>query len=415
MKTAKDYLEGEVKRLVDQARGITRGAEEENRGLSDEERMKVEGLIQETNTLKARISEQDENERLIQALEGVSAVASGQPTVEDKPAKTLGEAFVKSDSYKALMKRGLRGNWSSGPIEFATKLTDGGSPALTVVSEDGSTVFDTDTNVTPQILPGIQSPVEQRLYVADLFTQGTATANAIVYLKETVTDNGALDSTGAAVLTTEGALKPVSQINFDKVTQAVDKIATFLPISDEMLEDEPQVASYINGRLSLFIRQAEEAYLVAEVVAVAGTSSSAGELDGDNIFDGIAAAIMHVRVDAGLEPDGVLVSPLDAARMDVARAVGGTGTYFSGGPYGTPSQNPWGLRRVVTTAVEDGAPIVGAFREGATLWRKGGISVEASNSHADYFRRNLTALRAEERLALTIFRDDAFQVVSEAS
>lgn len=412
MKTAKDYLEGEVKRLVEQARQITRAAEEENRGLNDEERMKVEGLIQETNTLKARIAEQEDNDRLLAALEQVNGTATGEPTVEEKPAKTLGEAFVKSDSYRALMKRGLRGNWSSGPIEFGAKLTVDG---LTVVAEDGSAVFDTDTNVSPQILPGVQGPVEQRLYVADLFTQGTATANAIVYLKETVTDNGAIDGAGAAVLTSEGDLKPASVIDFNKVTQAVDKIATFLPISDEMLEDEPQVASYINGRLALFIRQAEEAYLVAEIVAVAGTASSAGELGGDNIFDGIAAAIMHVRVDAGLEPDGLLVSPLDAARMDVARAVGGTGAYFSGGPYGAPAQNPWGLRRVVTTAVADGAPIVGAFREGATLWRKGGISVEASNSHADYFRRNLTALRAEERLALTIFRDDAFQVVSEAS
>lgn len=412
MKTAKDYLEGEVKRLVEQARGITRAAEEENRGLNDEERMKVEGLIQETNTLKARIAEQEDNERLLAALETVNGTVTGEPTVEEKPAKTLGQAFVKSDSYRALMKRGLRGNWSSGPIEFGAKLTVDG---LTVVAEDGSAVFDTDTNVSPQILPGVQGPVEQRLYVADLFTQGTATANAIVYLKETVTDNGAIDGSGNVVLTSEGAAKPASVIDFNKVTQAVDKIATFLPISDEMLEDEPQVASYINGRLALFIRQAEEAYLVAEIVAVAGTASSAGELGGDNLFDGIAAAIMHVRVDAGLEPDGLLASPLDAAKMDVARAVGGTGAYFSGGPYGAPAQNPWGLRRVVTTAVDDGAPIVGAFREGATLWRKGGISVEASNSHADYFRRNLTALRAEERLALTIFRDDAFQVVSEAS
>jgi HK97 family phage major capsid protein len=69
----------------------------------------------------------------------------------------------------------------------------------------------------------------------------------------------------------------------------------------------------------------------------------------------------------------------------------------------------------VTTAVADGTPIVGAFREGATVWRRGGLSVEASNSHADYFRRNLTALRCEERLAITVFRDAAFQKVDASS
>jgi HK97 family phage major capsid protein len=185
-----------------------------------------------------------------------------------------------------------------------------------------------------------------------------------------------------------------------------------LPISDEMLEDQPQVATYINGRLQLFVRQAEEEYIVAKLLAVAGTASSAAEVDGTNIFDGIAAAIMHVRVDSGLEPDGLLISPLDAAKMDVVRATGGTGAYFSGGPYGQPNQNPWGLRRVVTTAVNNGGSVVGAFREGAMLWRRGGLTIEASNSHADYFRRNLTALRCEERLAITVFRNAAFQRVT---
>jgi HK97 family phage major capsid protein len=401
-------MESEVKRLVGQARDITRKAEDEDRSLTEAERAEVERLISETNGLKAKIAEMEDNERLLKAIEAASVVTSGSPSVEDKPAKSLGEAFVRSEGYKALVARGLQGRWSTGPIEFGAKDTAsiGGD---NVVVEGNTSPFGRGTGqYNPMIVPGIQGPVEQRLTVADLLGQGTTNSNAVVYLKESVTTNG-------AAVTSEGGAKPASVIDFEKVTASVDKIATFLPISDEMLEDEAQVASYINGRLALFVRQAEEAYLVSAILAAAGTSSSAGELGGNNIFDGIAAAIMHVRTDAGLEPDGLLVSPLDAAKMDIARAAGGEGLYFSGGPYGAPSQNPWGLRRVVTTAVADGAPIVGAFREGGTVWRRGGLSIEASNSHADYFRRNLTALRAEERLAFTIYRDDAFQVVSSAS
>ena len=416
MKTAKDYLESEVNRLVAQAREVTRKAEDENRGLSEEERMKVEGLINETNHLKGRIGEQEENERLLQAVENASKNMGGTPTVEDKPARSLGEAFTKSEGYQALMKRGLVGSWTTGPIDFGgmkmnadgQKLTD--ADGNRVSAETGSPIFGTGlSQLQPQVVPGIVGPAEQRLTVADLLGQGQTTTNAIVFLKETLTTKGTINAAlDSSVLTSEGGLKPASAIDFDKVTVAVDKIATFLPISDEMLEDQPQVASYINGRLQLFVRQAEEEYLVDAIARVMGTSSSATEVDGTNIFDGIAAAIMHVRVDAGLEPDGLLIHPIDAAKMDVVKATG-SGLYYSGGPYGQPNQNPWGLKRVVTNAVDIRTPIVGAFREGATLWRRGGVTLEASNSHADYFRRNLTALRCEERLALTVFRNAAFQ------
>ena len=42
------------------------------------------------------------------------------------------------------------------------------------------------------------------------------------------------------------------------------------------------------------------------------------------------------------------------------------------------------------------------------LFRKGGLRLEASNSHADFFTRNLTAIRAESRLVLGIRRPAAF-------
>lgn len=414
MKSAKDYLESEVKRLVEQARGITRAAEEDNRSLNEDERMRVEGLITETNTLKARIQEQDDNERLLAAIEDANAGHTGTPSVAPASARTPGRAFTASDGYKGLRKRGVKGNWTTGPVElrFGAKLTDDdpGTSGPVVLSEvdSGNGMWATTTNLRPMVLPGIQGPVEQKLTVAALLGQGNTESNTIVYLKETVTTN-------AADLTSEGGVKPASEIDFDKVSAAVEKIATFLPISDEMMEDEPQVVSYIDGRLRVFVGQREETYLVDAILLVAATGSSAAEVDGDNIFDAIAAAIYHARLDSQLEPDAVLVSPLDAAKMDVLRAAGGDGAYFSGGPYSAAAQNPWGLRRVVTTAVADGSAVVGAFGEGATLWRRGGLTVEASNSHNDYFARNLTALRAEERIALTIFRDEAFQVCALTS
>jgi hypothetical protein len=70
----------------------------------------------------------------------------------------------------------------------------------------------------------------------------------------------------------------------------------------------------------------------------------------------------------------------------------------------------------ITERLGDGNVVVGAFREGGTIWRKGGgVSVDATNSNEDDFLNNLTAIRAEERAVLFLQRPDAFSVVSIVS
>jgi HK97 family phage major capsid protein len=67
---------------------------------------------------------------------------------------------------------------------------------------------------------------------------------------------------------------------------------------------------------------------------------------------------------------------------------------------------------VLSTIVGAGTALVGNFRDGAHIWRKGGVTVDATNSHSDFYVRNLTMLRAEERLGLGVYRPSAFTAVS---
>ena len=83
-----------------------------------------------------------------------------------------------------------------------------------------------------------------------------------------------------------------------------------------------------------------------------------------------------------------------------------TGEFIGGGPFGNaPQANPyvdtlWGVPVSLSTTVGLGTAVVGAFADGARLYNRGGVTLEASNSHASYFQSNLVMLRAEARQAL---------------
>jgi len=67
----------------------------------------------------------------------------------------------------------------------------------------------------------------------------------------------------------------------------------------------------------------------------------------------------------------------------------------------------WGVPVATSVAMTQSKFLVGDFRM-AAVWDRMEAVVEISDSHSDYFIKNLLAVRAEERLTLTVFRSDAF-------
>jgi HK97 family phage major capsid protein len=111
-----------------------------------------------------------------------------------------------------------------------------------------------------------------------------------------------------------------------------------------------------------------------------------------------------------------------ASRLLRDGAGGTVGGYFGAGPFGVAAQNAgaaglfgqtmWDLPVALSTTVGLGTAIVGGFSTAAQIARRGGPTVEASNSHDDYFVKDLVSIRAEQREALCVFRPAAFTVVS---
>lgn len=397
-------IELEMREQLGKARAITSRAHDEARGLSEDERKEFDGHMKSVEVLKEkRVEVQDAidtRKRVEEVGKALLVEPQDAPKAGGAPAragyKSIGDAFVKSDGYRQLRDRGLGGKWSTGVVEIEGK-------ALLSQGGDGGDL------VQAQVVPGIMPTLFQPLGIMDLFAQGVANSNSVEYLMETAAISGAA---GVA----EGATKPESTLEFERMSAPVKKIATHLPVTDEMLEDVAAIESYINGRLALFVRLEEEDQVingtggddlsgVVDNLPMGNTAVRSDAVDATDA-DHIYAGITKVR-EAYLEPDAIILHPTDWESLRTLKD--GNDNYMGGGPFAAPAQETlWGKPVVVSTVVTQGTALVGAFQQGAQLFRRGGMSVEASNSHSDFFVKNKTAIRAEERLALAIYRPAAF-------
>ena len=220
---------------------------------------------------------------------------------------------------------------------------------------------------------------------------------------------------------------------FTQVNEPVKKIATVLPVADEFFEDVAGMRSYIDARLSSFVLDAEDGQLLTGAGAgnnVQGITTRVGVQTGTSAAlktasgattpseaDAIYAAITAIRVNAFCEPDGAVFHPTNW--MEVRLTKDTALQYLGGGPFtGAYGNGPvplaesiWGLRVVVTSRMTLHTGLIGDFSQ-AMIFQRSPLTVEASNSHASFFVENLVAIRAEERLALAVFRPAAFHLIT---
>lgn len=401
-----EYFQSEKALRVQRCEEILGDAKKNFRGLTDEEREEVQALTSEAHAFNSKIKTEAENRQLAASIAALSPSPVGDPEAAAGRAAngkmlTIGDIFVNSDAYKALRKRGVEGKFNMGPVQ----LPEFGAVAGIVTEGVG----DNADMFLPQRIPGIQEPVEVPLGLTDLFGSATITqGNSVLLVKETLTDNNA-DIVG------EAGLKPASDIQFTTEPATLTKIATVIKVSTEMLEDETAMRTYLNSRLSTFVRQRREDTFAVQLLAQAGQSAIAADVGGDNLFDAIIAGAVDCVRYGGLPADAVAMTILDWATLMVTKD--DQGRYLSGGPFQAPGNLLWGRYRIaITERLGDGNVVVGAFANGGTVWRKGGgVSVEATNSNEADFLHNLTAIRAEERAVLHLQRPDAFSIVSTVS
>lgn len=383
----KEYLLAEMEKRLARCKEITDIADAAGRDLMEDETAEIKtnmGRIEEYKIEVKRIEDREVLNAQLESLGTVAHIASNEAVAV--PAKSIGEAFVRSSEYKAVMGQAS----VNGMPQFDM-------PAIELKAA-GDATLESDSTNADAIAPtwfGLETPglvqwaplVQDVMNIVQLTTGNTA--NYPIAKTRTIESSAA---------TAEGAAKKGATFEFDYETATLLKWTAFGGASEEMFQDAPTLVNYINTELGRMALQSEEAAVVAALyTATTQTSDGTTLAATPTPYDIIREAMATIELVGG-SPNVLLVNPMDAAYFDVQRAVAGDGAYFSGGPYQAAASGLWGQIRVVKTpAVDVGTALLGDFSRGARLFRKGGLRVDSSNSHGDYFQKNKIAIRGEIR------------------
>lgn len=318
---------------------------------------------------------------------GDGAATGGQQSAR----KSLGELFTGSKAYKA--RTGPVGPEARLDVELKTLLTT-------------TTGWDPEETRTGRVVEFATRPLQ----VADLIPQTTTSQSAVQYMEETTFTN-------AAAEVAEGGTYPEAALALTEQTSIVRKIAVFLPVTDEQLEDEPQVRGYIDNRLPFMIRQRLDLQILTGngtapnlrgILNTVGIQTQAKA--SDPTPDAIYKAIVKVEVVGQAVANAVVMHPTNWQDVRLLRTA--DGLYIWGNPSDAGPERIWGLRVVRAQAETLGSALVGDFSNFVELAVRRGIDVQVSNSHSTFFVEGKQALRADIRAALVVYRPTAFCTVT---
>jgi len=346
----------------------------------------------------------DLKERADAALVKMNELAESVACIEQKITRgynggletrqTLGEQFVASDSVKAWLNR----QPTYGKVDLQVKAT------LTSLTTDAPGSVGDGINQTR--LPGVLPLAQRRLTVRDLLTPGQMDGNTIEYVKETGFTNNAAP-------VAEGAAKPSSDIKLDLVSTSARVIAHWMKASRQAIDDLGQLRSIIDQRLLYGLAFAEENQLLngdglgqnlSGLITNATAFAAVFAPTAPTAIDTMRLAMLQAAL-AEYPATGHVLNPIDWARIELTKDAGGL--YIIGNPQGMLQPSLWGLPVVTTQAITVDKFLTGAFRLGAQLFDRQQARVEVGYANDD-FTKNLVTILAEERLALAVYRPEAF-------
>ncbi|WPX48168.1 phage major capsid protein [Pseudomonas sp. CCI1.1] len=349
--------------------------------ILDDTKTILDGLVKDGLGLQDRLNEVEQK-----------LTRRGAPNEEG--TKSIGEQFTDGDDFKGLAEKGR------GVARMRLK-------AVTSITSATTGTGGVGVAIEPTRVPGIIQGPDRPFTIRDLIMPGRTNSNAIEYVRESGFQN-------MAAPVAETAAKPQSDLSYELITTTVKTIAHWFRASKQVLADVPLLQSYIDGRAIYGLKYVEENQILAGngtgqnllgLIPQATAFNEALRKDGDTKIDLLRRAILQVRI-AEYRASAIVLNPIDWADMELAKDTTGSYIWVNVQEGGQPRM--WRLPVVDTNAMPQGEFMVGAFDMAAQVFDREDANVEVSTEDADNFTKNMVTIRAEERLALAVYRPQSF-------
>lgn len=315
--------------------------------------------------------------------------------------KSAGDIFTQSEIYTGL-KSSMRG--SDQPLAIEKKdITTGAASAGALV----------DTFRDPTVYRDPNRPITIRSLIPSI----PSSTGAAEFMRQNVFTNNAGAQNG------EFTAKGKSEITWELVQLPGSTIAHWVAASRQALSDAPMLRSLIDVDLDYGLQLESDSQLLlgdgtagnmtglmvdADVPTVGEIASGTAAADVPAaMIDHIRAAVTECQTNEYYNMTGIVLNPVDWARLETAKATDGHYLMIQF-PANGADERIWRMPVVVTNAMPADNFILGDWTMGAKIYDRESVEIRVSESHSDYFVKNGVAILAEERYTLGIQRPKAF-------
>ena len=317
-------------------------------------------------------------------------------------------ASEKPTSFKSSLIKSI----NDGAIESLLK---GNSNAAKFEMKAGDmTMANSYTGVVAgeTVVPDFKFDPSRSVHIRNLIPNGSTDAQTIRFPKESAYDDG-------AAATAQGSTLGQSDFDITATSVNVEKIGTFMRITEEMLADTPQLTSYLSARVPGKVLSIEDNEILNGdgsspnlsglfTDGTAFTTSSGGlfyqSIEAANEYDVLVVAMNQLEV-LNYQANAILINPTDLNKMILLKAT--TNEYLRNQIFNGLTPTIKGVPVIANTAVPNGKFLVGDLSQATQFWVRDNLSVEFSREDSTNFRDGFVTVKVAERVALTNYQPNA--------